>query len=265
VPVLRGRSFTSADRAGAPAVVLINQAMARTYFKGLDPVGQQVTFDRVPDSTSLWRTIVGVVGDERQNQLSGAAEPEFSAPFAQDGRHGMILVVRTRDDPAAFAPAIRRIIARMDPALAISSIDTMDGVRAQSLSRERFLTTLMLSFAAVGLVLGLVGVYGVVAQIAKRRTREMGIRIALGAKAGNVQWLVVRHGLSITALGIGVGIAVALAATGALRALLYQVAPTDPLIFVAVPLLVLVTAALASWLPARRASRADPCEVLRGD
>lgn len=265
VPLLRGRNFTSADRAGASAVVLINQTMARTYFKGVDPVGQQVAFDRVPDSTSLWRTIVGVVGDERQNQLSGAAEPEFSAPFAQDGRHGMILIVRTRNDPAAFAPAIRRIIARMDPALAISSIDTMDGVRAQSLSRERFLTTLMLSFAAVGLVLGLVGVYGVVAQIAKRRTREMGIRIALGAKAGNVQWLVVRHGLRITALGIGVGIAVALAATGALRTLLYQVAPTDPLIFVAVPLLVLVTAALASWLPARRASRADPCEVLRGD
>jgi ABC-type antimicrobial peptide transport system permease subunit len=144
-------------------------------------------------------------------------------------------------------------------------MQTLDEVRARSLGRDRFLTVLMLSFAVVGLVLGLVGVYGVVAQVARRRMREVGIRLALGARSGQVQWLVVRHGVVVTALGIGAGIAVALAATRAMRTLLYEVAPADPVVFVVVPALVLLTAAVASWLPALRASRTDPCEVLRGD
>jgi ABC-type antimicrobial peptide transport system permease subunit len=177
----------------------------------------------------------------------------------------MTLVVRTRTSPAAIVPAVRRIVARLDPELAISSIQTMEEVRARSLARDRFLTVLMLSFAGVGLVLGLVGVYGVVAQLARRRMREMGIRIALGARSGQVQWLVVRHGLLVTGAGIAAGVTVALAATRALRTLLYQVAPTDPATFIVAPALVLLTAAAASWLPASRASRADPCEVLRAD
>jgi ABC-type antimicrobial peptide transport system permease subunit len=123
----------------------------------------------------------------------------------------------------------------------------------------------MLAFAGVGLVLGLVGVYGVVAQLARRRMREMGIRIALGARAAQVQWLVVRHGIGLTSLGIAVGVLIALGATRVIATLLYQVAPADPLTYIAVPVVVLLTAALASWLPAARASRADPCQVLRSD
>jgi putative ABC transport system permease protein len=265
VPLLRGRLLTEADREDAPLVVLINQTLAKTYFAGQDPIGQRVAFDRVPDSTSNWRTIVGVVGDERQGSLAGAVEPEFLGPYWQEARRGMTLVVRTRTSPAALVPAVRRIVARLDPDLAISSIQTMEEVRARSLARDRFLTVLMLSFAGVGLVLGLVGVYGVVAQLARRRMREMGIRIALGARAGQVQWLVVRHGLVVTAAGIVAGVSVALAATRALRTLLFQVAPTDPATFIVAPALVLLTAAAASWLPAARASRADPCEVLRAD
>ena len=122
-----------------------------------------------------------------------------------------------------------------------------------------------MSFAGVGLALGLVGVYGVVAQLARRRTREMGIRIALGANPAQVRWLVVRHGVLLTGLGVAAGVGVALGVTGAMRTLLFQVAPADPATFLAVPLLVLATAALASWLPAARASRADPCDVLRAD
>ena len=265
VPLLRGRLLTEADRRGAPLVVLINQTLAKMYFAGRDPIGQRVAFDRVPDSTSHWRTIVGVVGDERQGSLGEAAEPEFLAPFPQEPRSGMRLVLRTRGDPASLVPAVRRIVAGLDRDLALRSVETMDQVRAASLARDRFLTVLMLSFAGVGLVLGLVGVYGVVAQLARRRMREMGIRIALGARSGQVQWLVVRHGVGVTAAGVAAGVGVALVGTRVLRTLLFQVAPSDPVTFLAAPVLVLATAALASWIPAVRAGRADPCEVLRAD
>ena len=177
----------------------------------------------------------------------------------------MTLVVRTQGDPALLIPAVRRIVARLDPLLAITSIRTMDEVRSTSLARDRFLTVLMLSFAGVGLVLGIVGIYGVVAQLARRRTREMGIRLALGANTGQLQWLVVRKGLGLTLVGIGLGVTIALGAATVIRNLLYQVEPADPVTFVVVPVLVLLTAGLASWIPAARASRADPAAVLRSD
>ena len=265
VELVAGRLFTEADREDAPMVVLVNETLARQYFKGEDPVGQRISFDRIPDTTSTWRTIVGVVGDERQRGLGQEPRPEFLAPYPQEPRSGMTLVVRTTGDPAGLAPSVRQIVARLDPKLAIASVQTMDEVRAASISRDRFLTVLMLSFAGVGLVLGIVGIYGVVAQLARRRMREMGIRLALGARASQLQWLVVRKGLGLTMIGIVAGVTVALGATRVIRTLLYQVAPVDPVTFVAVPVLVLLTAGLASWLPAARASRADPCSVLRSD
>ena len=266
VPLRRGRLFTPADGENAPHVVLINETLARTYFQNTDPVGTRISFDRLPDSTSIWRTIVGVVGDERQSSLGEPVRAEFLAPHAQEGwRSSMTLVVRSQGDPALLIPGVRRIVARLDPQLAITSIHTMDEVRATSLGRDRFLTVLMLSFAGVGLVLGIVGIYGVVAQLARRRTREMGIRLALGANTGQLQWLVVRKGLGLTLVGIGFGVAIALGATTLIRNLLYQVEPADPVTFVVVPVLVLLTAGLASWIPAARASRADPAAVLRSD
>ncbi|HEU5220076.1 MAG TPA: ABC transporter permease [Gemmatimonadales bacterium] len=265
VPLLKGRAFTDADRGDAPNVVLINETLARMYFKGQDPVGVRIAFDRVPDSTSTWRTIVGVVGDERQGSLAREAKPEFLAPASQEGRSSMTLVLRTAGDPLALAGPVRALVARLDPLLAIASIRTAEDVRAVSLGRDRFLTVLMLAFAGVGLALGIVGIYGVMAQLARRRMREMGIRIALGARAGQVQWLVVRHGLLLTGLGIVAGVTVALGATRLIRTLLFRVAPADAATYVAVPLLVLLTALLASWLPAARAARADPAQVLRAD
>jgi putative ABC transport system permease protein len=265
VKLVRGRPISEADREDAPPVVLINETLARRYFADQDPVGQRISFDRLPDSTSTWRTIVGVVGDERQRGLSEAARPEFLASYPQEPRSGMTLVVRTAGDPAELAPSVRGIVARLDSKLAISSVRTMDEVRAAALSRDRFLAVLMVSFAVVGLVLGIVGVYGVVAQLARRRTREMGIRLALGARTGQLQWLVVRKGLGLTLVGIGFGVAIALGATTVIRTLLYQVKPADPVTFVVVPVLVLLTAGLASWIPAARASRADPAAVLRSD
>lgn len=265
VPLRKGRLFTPADRNGSPYVVLINETLATRFFKDMEPVGARISFDWQPDSNSTWRTIVGVVGNERQRTLGKESLPEFIAPYEQEPRSGMTLMLRTRGDPETLIAPVRALVKRMDPLLAIVSVETMSAVRAQSLAQDRFLTVLMLSFAGVGLVLGIVGVYGVMAQLARRRMREMGIRIALGAQAGQVQWLVVRHGLMLTGLGVLAGLGVAVGASKLMRTLLYQVAPLDPVTYVAVPALVLLTALVASWLPASRASRADPCQVLRAD
>jgi putative ABC transport system permease protein len=266
VPLKSGRRFNAADmREEGPLVVLINETLARKYFPDRDPLGARIIFDRIPAPESRWRTIVGVVGDERQTGLGTSAFPEILAPVAQEPRNRMTLVVRSRAELGGIAAPVRRVVADLDPDLAITSIRTMDAVRAESLARDRFLTVLMVSFAGVGLGLGLVGVYGVVAQLARRRTRELGIRVALGARGAQLQWLVVRHGVGLTAAGVAIGLAIAAAVTQGMRTLLYQVAPIDPVTFVAVPVLVLLTAAAAAWLPAVRASRADPCQVLRTD
>jgi predicted permease len=263
VPLLRGRTFTAQDRRGAPGVVLINASLARRYFPDADPIGQRIAFDRVPDSTSVWRTIVGVVGDEHQTSLATEPRIEIFAPVAQDQRRGMTLLVRTSGDPLALAAPVRRLVADLDPKLAIASIRTMDSIREASLATQRFLMTLMLVFAGVGLLLATVGVYGIMAQMANGRMREMGIRMALGARASVVRWLVVRHGLRLAGAGLVIGTAGALLGTRAMRSLLYAVTPADPTTFLAVPALLLATAAVACWLPAARASRADLVRVLR--
>ncbi|MDA1081499.1 MAG: ABC transporter permease [Gemmatimonadetes bacterium] len=265
VPLRSGRLLASTDGVGSRNVVLINEAFARKHFPDENPIGLTISFDRVPDATSVWRTIVGVVGDERLGTMAVAPVPEFFEPLAQEPRQGMTLVVRTSGDPAALTPALRRIVAELDPALAIVSVRTMESVRSAALARDRFLTTLMLAFAGVGVALGIVGVYGVVAQLVRRRRREMGIRVALGAGARQVQWLIVRHGLVLTLTGVVVGVGAALALTGALRTLLYEVTPADPMTFALVPLLVVASALAASWIPALRASRTAPTEVLRAD
>ncbi|HKW09997.1 MAG TPA: ABC transporter permease [Gemmatimonadaceae bacterium] len=264
VPLLRGRWFTTADR-GAPYVIVINDEFARTYFKGQDPVGQRITFDKTPDSSSTWRTIVGVVGSE--HQISPATPPanEAIAPFTQEQSRSMSIIARTSGDPVAIAPAVRRSVSELDPQLAIASIRTMADVRAASMSRDRFLMTLLSLFGVLGFVLAIVGVYGVVAQLARSRTREMGIRIALGARGSAVQWLVVRHGLVITTLGVVIGGAGALLGARVLARVLYGIAPTDAPTFLLVIAALIGAALAASWLPALRSGRVDPVMILRDE
>jgi putative ABC transport system permease protein len=263
VPLLAGRTLTVEDRKDAPRVLVINDALARTYFRGQHPIGQRIAFDKVPDSTTTWWTIVGVVGNEHQKSLAAAPRIEVYHPFAQSGGSAMTLVVRTGRDPLALAPTIRRVVAALDPKLAIASMRTMDAVHADSLARDRFLMTLLIIFAAVGLALAVVGVYGVLAHLARRRTREIGIRLALGARGSEVRWLVAGHGLRLILAGLGVGAAVALPGARLLRGLLYMVPPTDPLTFASVAALLALTGMVASWLPAMKASRADPAIALR--
>ena len=265
VPLLRGRALSVQDRSDAPLVVLINQTLARRYFTNEDPVGQRIAFDRVPDSTSNWYTIVGVVGDEHQTALTSDPRVEVIAPVTQDVRQGMTLVLRTDGDPAGLAAPARRLVAELDPKLAIASVRPMAEVEADALAEPRFLMTLLVAFAGIGLVLAVVGVYGIMAQVAQGRTREIGIRIALGAQVGEVRWLVVRHGIRLAVLGLVLGVAGGLLGTRAMRALLYAVAPADPVTFASVSALLIATAVAASWLPAARASRADPVGSLRAE
>lgn len=265
IKVLSGRTFTDVDYSASERVVLINEALARQFFANEDPIGKRVAFDRVPDSTSVWRTIVGVIGNERQAGVALRPRPEFIVPFAQDVQASMTVVVRTSLDPATLAPVLRREVNEIDPLLAISSLRTMQDVRLESVSRERFLTVLLLAFSLVGLVLAVVGVYGVMAQTARGRTREMGIRLALGAPARGVQWLIVRYGLRLTTIGLGIGLAAAFVSSRALKALLYEITPLDVPTFVMVPVLLTIAAVLASWVPAWRASRVDAAITLRAE
>ncbi|HSA56210.1 MAG TPA: ABC transporter permease [Gemmatimonadaceae bacterium] len=266
VPLVAGRTFSDTDRGDAPLVVLINEALADRYFSGESPLGRRIAFDRVPDSTSVWRTIVGVVGNEHQEELEQAPRPEFFAPYAQDQvRSRMPLVVRTSGDAAALEGPLRRLVAELDPSVAIAWVRPMTVVRDRALARQRFIMTLVLVFGAVGLALAIVGVYGIMAQVAARRTREIGIRVALGASTSRVQWLVVRHGLRLVVAGIVLGAGVALAATGLLRALLFGVSPSDPVTFAAVAALLVAATLAASWVPAWRASRVDPAITLRSE
>jgi len=261
-PLLAGRTFNRTDREGSPRVVLINDVVARRFFPGQNPIGQRLTFDKVPDSSSMWRTVVGVVGSEHQISLDAEPRIEIFTPQEQDPSGDIFLMVRATGDPMSLLPRVRSVLHDLDPEQAIVEVHTLDDVVATSMARTRFLTTLLLVFATVGLALAVVGVYGVIAQLAQRRTREMGIRLALGAPARAVRWLIVRHALGMVVPGLVIGTVAALIATRALRSVLYRVAPSDPLTFVAVPLALAVSALVASWMPAAQVSRADPAQAL---
>ena len=265
VPLLKGRDFTDADGLTAPPVIIVNEALVRSYFGDEDPIGRRLAFDRVPDSTSIWRTIVGVVGNEHQGSLGEPPRIEIFQPDEQVPRLGKTLVARTTGDPLSLAPSLRRLVAEIDPGLAITRLESMPQVAARSLALQRFLLVLFLIFAVVGVTLAVVGVYGVLAQVTKRRTREMGIRIALGAPVQQVRWLVVRHGLRLTLIGLVVGSAAALMATRAMSGLLFRIPSTDPVTFGGVGVLVALAGAMASLVPAIQASRADPAMALRGE
>jgi predicted permease len=264
-PVLRGRVFTEADRATTTPVLVINETLAKTYFKGQNPVGQRVTFDKVPTPKSTWLTIVGVVGDEHSDGLGVTPRIEAFQSAGQAIAGYANLVVRTRGNPTALTGSVRAALHDMDPTIALLDVTTMDTLRDRTLARTRFITILLLAFALIGVTLAVVGVYGVLAQVARNRTREMGIRLALGAQAAQVRWLVVSQGLRLALIGLVLGALAAVASTRVMGALLFHVAPNDPLTLAAVAALLAVTSLAASWLPALKASRADPALTMRAE
>ncbi len=265
VPLLRGRDFELSDDLESPLVVIVNQALADRYFPGTDPIGRRIAFDRVAGADSVWRTIVGVVGNVRRESLAVEEKPSFYAPVLQDWTRQLHLLVRTEGDPMAALAPVRERLRILDPTLPLFDVTTLEKVVASAAARERFLLALLSAFAGVALVLAAVGVFGVVSYSTTRRTREIGIRMALGAHRGSVARLILRQGLAPVIAGIAAGLLIAVLTVRSLASMLFGVAPFDPLTFVAVVVLLLSAAVLACALPARRATRVDAVAALRSE
>ena len=261
IPLRRGRFFTDADRGDLSRIV-VNETFARIFFPGEDAIGRQVSFTKRDYGPPVY-TIIGVVGDVHETSLMQPPGPLVIDQFQAFGSPTLLL--RTAGDPNALAAPLRSILREMDPALALGAPRLLKDVRQGEMARSRFFAAMLSVFACVGLLLAAVGVYGVLAQIARARAREMGIRIALGARPADVQWLVLRHGAGIVALGGVVGIVLALGMTRVLASLLFDLSPNDPESYVWVVAILAATSAVASFVPAWRASRADPAEALRAD
>jgi len=264
IPLVAGRFFDARDQWAAEPVIIINQALARRYLPNQNPVGKRLGRDG-----NTWMTIVGVVADVRQSGLTQDSRPETYTPSAQPtsfGSHSSAsLVVRTSTDPNALVAALRNEVRNLDPNQLIYNIKTMETVIADSISDRRLNMTLLGVFSAVALLLAVIGIYSVMAYTVTQSTREIGIRMALGAQPLDVLKLVIGNGLLLTLIGVGVGLAGAFGLTRLMAGLLYGVTATDPLTFVAVPLLLVFVAVLACYLPARRATKTDPLIALRHD
>jgi predicted permease len=255
-----GREFAETDRTGAPFVIVVNEAFARQFFPGQRTVGQKVIAGR-----DIAIEIIGVVNDIRQVAMAEPAQPTMYLHNMQNGRVKTTIVARTSGEPLAMADAIRRAVWSIDPAQAITAVFTFDESVGRALARPRLVTVLLVAFGAVGLGLGVVGIYGVLVFVLQQRRREIGVRLALGARPADVRNMFVRRGLSLAAAGVGIGLLGALAISRGVASVLYGVAPTDPATLAGVAATLLLAAALASWLPAVRAARVDPVETLRAD
>lgn len=263
IPLVRGRMFERRDGPDAPAVVLINETFAREHFPGEDPIGQRIAYDRAPDESSTWYEIIGIVADQHQISPAQAVRAEVFESRHQDWYRTVWLVLRTSTHPMNALPVFRDVLHEIDPLIPIAEAHPLREVWRASMGREEFILTLLGAFGVVALILAGVGVYAVTAQTARRRTREMGIRIALGARAFDVVSLMLRQSLTVVIIGLAGGLALSLVSTRALGSVLYGVAPTDPLTVVCVVLVLGAVAGLACYLPARRALAVDPVRSLR--
>jgi len=260
IPLLRGREFSSADHERAPAVTVINETMASRYWPNDDPLGQRI---KETSNGGVWREIVGVVGSVRHKTRGEEPKPEMFVPWSQRPDDTLNIAVRTQTEPAISAPALRQAVAALDANLPIYELRTMEDRLFESVGLPRFRTALLGVFAALALVMAVVGLYAVITFSVAQRTHELGIRVALGAQRLDVIGLVLRQGMTLVGIGVTIGGAGAWALTRLLDTLLYEVKPTDLSTFLVVPILLVSAALLACWLPARHAARVDPIEALR--
>jgi putative ABC transport system permease protein len=265
IPLRRGRAFTEQDTADQPGVIIVNETMARRVWGDEDPIGKRLTV-----YVAKWElpvTVIGVVADSRQMSLDEAVVPEMNFPMAQAANflRRFNLLVRTHTEPTSLLPAIRGVVAKFDPQLPLYNVLTIQRSVDDSLSVRRFALSVLGLFAAVALILAVSGIYGVIGHAVNQRTREIGIRMALGAARRDVFRLILGEGGKLAIAGVGIGVVVSYLVTQFLRALLYGITPTDPLTFGAVAVLLLLTALLACYFPARRASRVDPVIALRSE
>ena len=267
IPITRGRGFTEDDRADAPRVVVITEAAARQYFPGEDPIGKTITLGwrRGPGTPQAGGQVVGIVGDIKDAGLAEPNPPQIYMPYRQWPIGFMTLVLKTSVPPLTLADAAKAQVAAVDPNLPVSNLATLDAIVAKSISQQRFYMTLLTIFASVALVLAAIGIFGVLSYAVSQRTREIGIRMALGAQEGSVISLIVRQAMLLVVSGIVAGTVFALFLSQTMTKMLFSVTPTDPATFASVAAVLVGVALLASYLPARRATKVDPIVALRAE
>jgi predicted permease len=267
IPLVRGRFFTDGDNMKGTPAMIINASMARRYWPNEDALGKRITFDDHPKEKD-WMTIVGIVGDVKDKPDSPTAEMALWWSVEQSPvgvNNNMAVVMRGSSDPALLANALRQAVRQLDPTLAVANIRPMDDIADANVSTPRFALFLVALFAGLALTLAAIGIYGVISYAVSQRMQEFGLRMALGAQAGDVQRLVLRQGVKLALVGVALGLVGALGLRRVLRSLLYEVSAADPMTFAAVSAIAIAVAALACYLPARRATAADPANALRSE
>jgi putative ABC transport system permease protein len=263
IQLLKGRFLSEQDEASGQRVVVISEAMANKFWPGEDAIGKRLSGGRV-NSQQDWRQVVGVVRDVRQFDLQAAPRPQMYLSYKQAGFFApRDLVVKTTVEPSSLVSAVRKTVWEIDKDQPVASISTMDTILSESIARQRFSMLLLAIFAGIALVLAAVGIYSVMNYSVTRRTQEIGIRMALGAQRGAVLRLAIGRELKLVVIGLVIGIGSSLLLTRLMASLLFGVTPTDPITFVSISLVLVLTALVASYLPARRASKVDPIVALR--
>lgn len=263
IPIVRGRGFTLDDGPAAPSVAVINETMARRLFPGDDAIGQRVRTG--PNAAGPWTTIVGIIGDVRHGGLEEEPQPELYITAEQNPPVAPFIVLQVTGDPAQMAETVRAEARAIDKDLPVYDLKTMSTLRSESVAERRFVLILVSTFGVLALALAAIGVYGVMSLIVNERTREVAVRVALGAQPSRMIGLIVGQATLLAAIGAAIGLAMALPLTPLLRSQLYGVDPTDPATLTLVPLALLLIAALAALIPARRAATIDPLEALRAE
>ncbi|HZS05557.1 MAG TPA: ABC transporter permease [Blastocatellia bacterium] len=263
ITLVKGRAFTEQDTTESQPVVIINETMAKRFWPNEEVIGKRLKRGSADDNTSPWLEVVGVVNDVKHSALNKPARQEMYLPFTQAPSNYMAFAVRTPGDPAKLVPAVRDAVFSVDKDQPVGSVGTMEELMAQSAAPWRLAMQTLGLFAALAMLLASVGLYGVMAYSVAQRTHEIGIRMALGARAPDVMKLVVSHGMKLVVSGVMIGMAGSFALTRLMKNLLFGVSPTDPLTFVTVPLVLAVVALVACYLPARRATKTDPMIALR--
>jgi putative ABC transport system permease protein len=263
IPLVRGREFDQRDLRSAPKVIIVNESMARKYWGSLDVLGKRISISMAGKGKREWNEVVGVAADVRDLDIQSKAEPEFVMPLLQRSARSYHLFVRSEENPDALANAVSRQIWASYPDQPVTHVTTLQKTISETIGDQRLHTVLLGVFAAIGLSLALLGVYGVISYSVSRRTQEIGIRVALGAGPGDVLRMVMRQGVALIACGAGIGLAAAVTMTRFIAGELYGVKPNDPATLLIALLLILFVGSTACWIPARRAMRVDPMVALR--
>jgi putative ABC transport system permease protein len=264
VPLVRGRDFEAADnQESTPHRFIVNETFVRQYLPGENPIGKQISAWMNDDNP--FGEIVGVVGDVKEGTLDKEPAPTVYYIHSHLSYGEMVFVLRTENDPMSLAEPARRVIRELDSELPVSQVRTMETVVRQTFSRQQFSAVLLGGFSCASLLLAAIGIYGVLAYAVTQRTREIGVRVALGAEPGSIIRMVLASGARVVITGALAGSGVALALSGMMKSLLYSVGPRDPLTFVAAPAALVAVAAVAAYVPARRAANVSPMEALRAE